>query len=214
VLVPVGPLDEAKGRLAGLLKPAERAGLMQRTLATVLEAALGAKLPVTVLSPEHDLRDTLPDGVAWMDEDPELRGLNAQLDAAARRLDTDAVLIVHADIPAVRVDDFERIVAEAPEPPGVAITVSPDGGTNAMLVQPYGGFALHYGRKSADAHEAAARAAGYTVERVEGTEFALDLDVPESLWALLETPAGRETAAGRYLASLGIGARREKRRKR
>ena len=207
VLIPVNRLDRAKGRLAALLAPEERAELVRRSLATVLEAVAGAGLEAVVLTSDEAVRASLPAGVRPLAEEPGLRGLSAQLERAAERLAVDDLLILHADLPLASGEALRDLVAQAPAAPSVTLARPGDGGTNAMLLRPPGRFPLAYGRGSGDLHEAAAREAGLTVRRAEAPALALDLDTPGDVRTLLADPAGRASEAGRYLVGIGVEGR-------
>ena len=207
VLIPVNRLDRAKGRLAALLSPDERAELVRRSLATVLDAVAEAGMAPVVLTADEAVRALLPGGVRALAEEPDLRGLSAQLERAAGRLAVDELLILHADLPLATAQALRDLAAQAPPAPSMTLVRPADGGTNAMLLRPPGRFPLAYGVGSGDRHEASARAAGLTVRRAPIPALALDLDTPADVRALLAHPSGRECAAGRYLLALGVEAR-------
>ena len=171
VLIPVNRLDRAKGRLAALLEPEERAELVRRSLAAVLGAVEGAGMKAVVLTSDDEL------------------------------------LILHADLPLVTAAALSDLVAQAPPAPSATLVRPGDGGTNAMLLRPPGGFPLAYGRGSGDLHEAGAREAGLAVRRADVPALALDLDTPADARALLSTAEGRASEAGRYLVGIGIEER-------
>ena len=207
VLIPVNRLDRAKGRLAALLEPEERAELVRRSLATVLEAVVEAGLEAVVLTSDEGVRAGLPSGVRSLEEEPDLRGLSAQLESAARRLGVGELLILHADLPLATPEALRDLVAQAPTAPSATLVRPDDGGTNAMLLRPPGRFALAYGKGSGDLHEAAAQAAGLEVHRAEAPALALDLDTPADVRRLLGEAAGRACGAGRYLIGIGVEER-------
>ena len=207
VLIPVNRLDRAKGRLASLLTLDERAELVRRSLATVLEAVAGAGLETVVLTSDEGVRAAVPPGVRIMGEEESLQGLSAQLERATERLAVDELLILHADLPLATAEALRELVAQAPPAPSVTLVRPEDGGTNAMLLRPPGRFALAYGKGSGDLHEAAAREAGMAVHRADAPELSLDLDTPADVRALLAERAGRACEAGRYLIGIGIEGR-------
>lgn len=207
VLIPVNRLDRAKGRLAALLEPAERAELVRRSLSAVLAAVEGARMEAVVLTSDGAVAAEVPAGVRVLAEEPELRGLSAQLQSAADRLGVDELLVLHADLPLVTAEALRDLVAQAPPAPSATLVRPADGGTNAMLLRPPGRFPLAYGRGSGDLHESAAREAGLAVRRADMPALALDLDTPTDARALLSTAEGRASEAGRYLVEIGIEGR-------
>ena len=207
VLIPVNRLDRAKGRLATLLQPEERAELVRRSLAAVLAAVEEAGMKAVVLTSDEAVAAQMPAGVRALGEDPDLRGLSAQLERASGLLAAEELLILHADLPLVRAEALRQLVAQAPPAPSATLVRPGDGGTNAMLLRPPGRFALAYGRGSGDLHEAAAREAGLAVRRADVPALALDLDTPSDVRELLSTAEGRASEAGRYLLEIGIEGR-------
>ncbi len=207
VLIPVNRLERAKGRLAELLRPEERAEVVRRSLASVLRAVSEAALEPVVLTSDEPACANLPEGVRTLAESPERHGLSAQLEDATERLGGTELLILHADLPLASAEALLALAKAAPEAPSATLVRSRDGGTNAMLLRPPGRFALAYGSGSGDLHEAAARAAGLAVLRTDVPALALDLDTPADVRRLLATPEGRASEAGRYLAALGVEER-------
>jgi 2-phospho-L-lactate guanylyltransferase (CobY/MobA/RfbA family) len=53
---------------------------------------------------------------------------------------------------------------------------------------------MHYGRNSADAHRAAAEAAGITVVEITNARLAFDVDAPDDLAAMADLAVGAATA--------------------
>jgi 2-phospho-L-lactate guanylyltransferase len=143
-------------------------------------------------------------------------GLNGQLEHAVKTLmnegtATERLLILHADLPLASRGAIETLEGES-RPDSVVMVESRDGGTNAILLQPPGKFALAYGKGSFEAHRQAATAAGMTVIENENRELRLDLDTPDDIRELLRAPRGRQGASGVYLLSIGIEGRLERTR--
>ena len=179
VLIPVNRLDRAKGRLAALLEPEERAELVRRSLAAGLGAVEDAGMEAVVLTSDEAVEAEVPAGVRVLGEDPGLGGLSPQIERAAGLLGVEELLILHADLPLVTAEALRALVAQAPPAPSATLVRPGDGGTNAMLLRPPGRFPLAYGRGSGDLHEAAARqGAGVAVRRADAPALALDLDTP------------------------------------
>ncbi len=208
VLIPVNRLDRAKGRLADLLSPDERVTLAIITLETVLHAVGPASI---VLTADPRVGDVAAGKARVLPEVAGRKGLNPQLEAAMAALIAEgtareSLLILHADLPLITPEAIENILAMA-HPNTVTMVESRDGGTNAMLMQPPGKFALAYGPASFALHTSAARQAGMRVAVSANRELRLDLDTPEDITELLRAPRGRQGAAGRYLQSIGVEAR-------
>lgn len=208
VLIPVNRLERAKGRLAALLSPEERTTLALITLETVLHAAGPASI---VLTADRRVAEAAKGKARLLAESPDREGLNPQLEAAVATLIADGtareqLLILHADLPLATNEAVEYVLSMA-GPNAIVAVESRDGGTNAMLLQPPGRFALSYGPSSFSRHTAAARQCGMHVAVNPNRELRLDLDTPEDIVELLRAPRGRQGAAGRYLQSIGVEAR-------
>jgi 2-phospho-L-lactate guanylyltransferase len=208
ILIPVNRLDQAKSRLAGLLTPAERRQVALLTLETVVAAARSLAY-VHLLSADASLLDT---GDSFVPEDPDLRGLNAQLEMAIERIGVGGVLILHADLPLASAPDLMRFVASAPPAPSVNAIRSADGGTNAMLLQPAGKFRLAYGSRSFVKHEEAAEEAGMTFRRHRSERLELDLDSPADVAEFMERRDSDGMPLSLYLRSLQLPGRKGWRR--
>ncbi|MGD9933538.1 MAG: 2-phospho-L-lactate guanylyltransferase [Dehalococcoidia bacterium] len=205
VVIPVNRLDRVKGRLDPLLSAAERRDLMLATLRTVLEAVRSAGLEPEILTASPaELTDAGIDAI-FIAEDGNGGGLNGQVGrAVGARMD---VLILHADLPRANSVAIAQVLNAKTESPGVTIVRSGDGGTNAMLLRPAGGFALAYGTGSYAAHVAAAKVAGYDIATVVSPELALDLDTEADLRTFMRLPGWERSRAGEVLLRIGIPGR-------
>jgi 2-phospho-L-lactate guanylyltransferase len=179
VLVPVKRLDGAKSRLADLLRPEERVGLVLDMLAVVLaavrEAAVG---PVTVVSSEalelNGVARFVDRGLPW----------NDALAAAMREVVTEPlVAVVAGDLPLLRPEDVAELVGATPER-GLAVARAKDGGTNAVAMRPPGAVTTHFGEAaSASVHVEAARQVGVDAVVLDLAGLAFDVDTAQDLAA-------------------------------
>ena len=137
--------------------------------------------------------------------EPEAGDLNAAAELAAAwaaGIGADALLVLHADIPTLVESELKALLAAGVLAP-VVIAQSRDGGTNALLVSPPDAIGFHFGRQSADAHEAAAKAAGLGVEVLALPHLSRDIDRPEDLAEAIRLPAQDDGVT--LLAIPGIG---------
>ncbi|HVD00692.1 MAG TPA: 2-phospho-L-lactate guanylyltransferase [Candidatus Dormibacteraeota bacterium] len=107
--------------------------------------------------------------------------------AEAGRRGAEAVLVLSSDLPLVRPDVIERLLAHADalaRPVVVAAPATGRGGTNALYLAPPDAIGLHFGDDSLAKFEADARARGVRFELYESEELALDVDEPSDLDAL------------------------------
>jgi len=171
-IVPVRTGPTVKRRLAHVLGAQERRELVRTMFEHVVSVLDDCGLRVVALSP-NPLPDTRYYEV-WTDAGPSL---NAAVDDAVRRTGTP-VLIVHADLPRVAVDDIEALLDADGD---IVIGRARDGGTNALLMREC--IRCAFGASSALAHAARARAAGLRTHVVDRPGLALDVDDGASLTA-------------------------------
>jgi 2-phospho-L-lactate guanylyltransferase len=200
-LVPVKRLDAAKSRLRPLAGEAG-ADLARAMLEDVLEAVAGvdsiAEAAVVTGDPEVARVARAAGATALVEPD---EGLNPSLDAAARRLGADALLVVLGDVAGARAEDLAALVGalDALGGRGVVLAPSSDGGSAALLRAPHDIIPSAFGPDSAARHRAAARAAGVPFRELKLPSLAVDLDCPEDVAAFLAgasaSRGGRRTRA-------------------
>lgn len=206
-LVPAKALDRAKGRLAALLTEDERRQLALAMLEDVVKAlqAVPEIDSVAVISPDAEVLDAARTLAAEaIEEPPSVRGLNQALAHGLSVMSSrpDALLVVLADVPAVKPADVKQVLDALPPDRGVVIAPSSAKGTSALALRPPDVIPFRFGEQSFQNHkrEAAARKIEHTIVRNEA--LANDIDEPADLKRLLEHPA--ETATHRLLARLGV----------
>lgn len=209
-LVPAKALDRAKGRLAALLTEEERRQLALAMLEDVAKAlqAVPEIDSVAVVSPDAEVLDATRALAAEAIEEPlSVRGLNQALAHGLSVMSSrpDALLVVLADVPAVKPADVKEVLAALSPDRGVVIAPSSAKGTSALALRPPDVIPFRFGGQSFQNHkrEAAARKIEHAIVRNEA--LANDIDEPADLRRLLEHPT--ETATHRLLARLGVGER-------
>ena len=191
IVIPVRSLTDGKRRLAPVLAPDERAGLVRRMFLRTLEAAIEAGPPVLVVSPDPAALALARDRGATGLEEPHPVELNHALELAAREAaarGATALLVVSADLPDLGAEDLRAMLPPPPAAPsasvGAVVRIAPDEagiGTNALYVRPPGLLSFEYGETSCRRHLDQARAHGARVERVERPGLRFDLDTPDDL---------------------------------
>jgi len=212
-LIPVRPLERAKGRLSGLLSAEARAALMSATLRTVIEAASGAGLIPVVLTADRQAATAAGPLALILDEDPAAQGLTGQVAAAIPRIEAlagaapELIVVLHADLPLASPEAVQDLLAAVPPAPSVTLVPSADGGTTVLVLNGgavIGSFGFAYGPGSAAAHGESGRALGIEPAIVAIAALSLDLDTPDDVAAFLALPEAPGTPAGavlrRYLA--------------
>jgi 2-phospho-L-lactate guanylyltransferase len=184
-IIPVRPLEEGKSRLAEALTQAERQRLNQRFFRQTLDvtAAVVGRERTLVVSRSETLL-TIARSLSFetlLEAEP--RGLNAALTqaaAAVQQRGATGVLSVSCDLPFLIPDELRALLEVAHQGDGLAIASDrPGTGTNALVMSPVGAIPYLYGIGSFAAHQAAARAAGLTLNVVRRAGLSFDIDTPD-----------------------------------
>lgn len=201
-LIPMKSLSGAKMRLAYALDERARHEFALAMFVDVVTACResGRFDLIAVISGDSEVfwhaREL---GAKPLAEPATLSGLNEGLTFGqrylARRMAAAEIVILPADMPAIRPDDVRAIVdaLDAVDTPRVVFVRARDNGTNALAMRPPEAIGMHYGRDSADAHRAAAEAAGIDVVELALERIAFDVDSVEDLALLPGMAAGAAT---------------------
>ena len=209
LLLPVKDLRNAKKRLAGLLRPEERFGLVQAMLADTLRAIQHVRntekiFVITNYRPVFDVVEK--NGWEILREDCQISESDS-VDTGSRICEergVRALLRLPLDLPLIQARDIEELLAIDYKSPTVAIVPSRDGtGTNALLRTPPTLFPSHFGEGSFAKHLAEAKDAGARVFLRRNPRLEMDVDDASDLRALLEHDLSG-TATGRWLRETGL----------
>ncbi len=209
-LVPVKALDQAKGRLAGLLTQDERRRLSLAMLEDVLRAVQAVPVVdhVAVVSPDPAVLASVRElGAEAMAEPSLCRGVNQALAHASAALTDRGVgvlVVVASDLPSALPADIESLLGALPER-GIAVVPTDDRGTGVLALRPPGVIPFRYGRHSSVLHKREAVARGLPARVLHLASLSRDVDEPDDLADLLARPA--ETVTQRLLAELCIARR-------
>lgn len=172
-IIPLNLGGACKTRLSLSLSTGERRGLVESVAGHVVREArsVAAVTRVVILSP---IKPPFPNE-EWIAD--QGRGLNAELEAAARTVGNQRVLFLHADLPFVSAADIARMI-EGAETAGAAIAPDHIGeGTNALALVDADGFTPLFGIGSQAAHRGVLPHAHI----VECDGLAFDLDTQSDL---------------------------------
>ncbi|MBI4308075.1 MAG: 2-phospho-L-lactate guanylyltransferase [Chloroflexi bacterium] len=186
-VVPVKDLAGAKARLSEALSPEERRALAAAMLRDVLLALTrtpGLKgVAVVTRDPEAATLARSAGAEAWQEE--RNSGESAAVEFAARQCrerGVAAMLVVPGDVPLVRPEDIQSVLAAGDRQPCVVLVPSRDGtGSNAVLRRPPDAIGSHFGATSFREHQQEAAARCIPVTIVRNFRLELDLDTPEDL---------------------------------
>jgi len=193
-VVPVRGLPAGKRRLAALLDVDERNGLVRAMLDDVVAALVAAETIERIMIASRDAaaRDEAGRlGVDFLDQTELKLGYNRAVEFAQDALaESEAILIVPADVPLITTDSVDLMVSSAPDGPAVVVAPAHDGGTNGLFLRPPDVIKPQFGPSSARAHQQSAAAAGeagvpFREARID--VWAFDLDTPSDLRWLQET---------------------------
>lgn len=176
-IVPFKQPGSRKTRLAGRLSETDRTRLSEWMFAHVVEV-LRQSPSVAAIAVLGEKRPAGWDGL-WLED--QSRGLNAELAAARDALDDCCLLVIHADLPLLTVEDIETLLEAAVS----SCALAPDRhgtGTNALALGKSGPFDFCFGDGSLDRHIKAAKGKAHIVRR---TGLAFDVDTPGDLDAAL-----------------------------
>jgi 2-phospho-L-lactate guanylyltransferase len=196
-IVPVNTPEGAKRRLAEVLTPEQRAGLVAAMLGDVLDACRRAHAVerIVVVTPDPSLA---PPDVEIL-ADPG-RGHAEAIALALATAPADGALVVMADCPLSTPEALDHLAAGARP---VALAPAQDGGTNALAMRPANAVAPAFGlRDGAALIVERARRAGFEATVLDDPGLALDVDTPEDLQRVLEL--GHGTRTHRFLSGLEL----------
>ncbi len=200
ILVPIKNLENAKQRLAPMLTPPERSELAVAMLEDVLDALADCPKAseVAVVTGDVNARRLARHHEFAVIEDGENPGETGAIEEATRvcvERGAAYTLILPADIPLIRAEEIQQILAAAATSGTVLVPSASGRGTNAALRRPANAFPLRFGNDSFVPHLAAARATGRPVEVMRLAGIGLDVDEPSDLFDLLRAP-GHTRAQG------------------
>jgi len=198
ILIPVKNLSSAKQRLAAVLDQLARTELAQAMLYDVLTAlhdwenrpqvAVVSSDPYAVRLAREYAFEVIPDP-----ENPGETGAIEMATGACVERGAESTLVIPADIPLIRSWELEEILQKAPAEGSVLVPAADGRGTNAAFRRPANLFPLRFGNDSFKPHLAAAQATCKTCVVLELPGIAIDVDNPEDLRELLESPVDRRS---------------------
>ncbi len=189
IILPLKALSPVKTRLAPMLSPGQRKGLMMAMIRDVLQVLTNCELVegVLLVSRDQDIPEMAGECGVQVLELEEDRDLNSAVLAATGYLakkGIDRCMVLHGDIPLVNDIDLTRLIRES-ERCSVALLASRDGqGSNAVVTTLPARIPFLYGNGSYDRFREAAQRAGLEALTLESADMALDIDTAADLSTL------------------------------
>jgi 2-phospho-L-lactate guanylyltransferase len=191
LLIPIKDPTRAKTRLAGLLSEDERRRLAWAMFEDLARATATARKPdriilVSSFAPAIEKAR----GLGWdvLIEESQISE-SASVDWASRVLSErgfNTVMRLPADLPLVRGEDIDELLAIKLESPGAVLVPSREGsGTNAIIRTPPTLFPSRFGPNSLALHQQEAANVGVDCVIVNNANIGLDIDEPADVALLL-----------------------------
>ena len=193
-LIPMKSFRNAKQRLSPLLGAKAREALAETMFRDVVRQTVQARglMETVVVTGDDEVAQIAASlGARVMREEAE-NGETSAVDFARRALKQsgrEAVLVMPGDMPLLRAEDIEQVLAQVPEavrPPFALLVPSHDRmGTNALLLAPPDIINLRFGFDSFSYHMSQVAARGLPLRFFENRRIALDIDDPKDLESFL-----------------------------
>ncbi len=210
-IIPVKSFDQAKSRLAPLLRPAERAALARVMFEDVLTSLGKAEGLAQIIVVTEDAAVAAVAGAsgATVVASGAADGINVAINigiAVVPGMTPRGIIIVPGDLPHIQADHIETLANRVAAGPAVALVpASRDDGTNVLAFSPRDLMRPSFGKASILRHMASARGAGVEPDILRLDRLDLDLDVPSDLFDFMALQTTTKTHA--FLMSLALDER-------
>jgi 2-phospho-L-lactate guanylyltransferase len=192
-ILPLKDLVEAKSRLSGLLRPAERRSLAQAMVEDVLSTLVGHSQISAVTLVSDDPASALLANSYGIEHLPEAalgcRGLNPVISKASYLLserNEQPIVVLHGDLPCLTNEDVSAALKVLEQNNGLVIGCDRHGvGTNLLAFHPVNQPEFAFGSGSCARHYVWAEEKGIPVHIVQRSGIGLDIDEPQDLGLLL-----------------------------
>lgn len=212
-VLPMKALRPVKSRLAPILSPEQREGLMKAMVEDVLAALRDCPAVEGILLVSKDpeipaIADEYGAEVLVLDQDEDLNSaVQAATDYLAQK-GIERCLVLHGDIPLARSQALTRLIEESAHSELTLLACKWGEGTNALLTSLPARIPFVYGQASYHRFVEAAHERGLETHTVESPDLALDIDTVDDLSALCrryrDSKEWQNTHSYRYVAGLGL----------
>lgn len=207
-ILPIKPFNRSKSRLSGVLNNAQREALsremMEHTLSTLKQVqGLGGILVVSRDTAALSLARRFEAQTIQESGTPELNLALTRATQVVSAWNAWSVIVLASDIPLLRPEDIEEMLALGEVPNTVVIASDRRGeGTNAILMHPPALIPYCFGKGSFQKHLSEAHLAGVQVHIYQSPTLALDVDIPADLDLYREMLIERELKEPLWLGSM------------
>jgi 2-phospho-L-lactate guanylyltransferase len=211
ILLPVKNLGTAKQRLASVLDQPVRTELAQAMLSDVVAAivAFAGDQVAFVSSDPFALELAGGYGFQVIRDEANVSETDA-IEMATRVCEARGVqstLVIPGDIPLIEAADLKAIYEASPDSGSVLVPSTDKRGTNAVLRRPASLFPLRFGNDSFMPHLVAAIATDKACIVLSLPAIGLDIDTPEDLRELAQTPGEKRSQL--LARNLGFGEKQQ-----
>jgi 2-phospho-L-lactate guanylyltransferase len=190
LLIPIKNLTNAKQRLSLVLDQPERTALAQAMLWDVVNAVAASNTDVSLVTSDPYALELAADFHFEVIADIFNPGETGAIEMASQICESrgmNSTLVIPADIPLIKTEEINQVLAAAPEQGSVLVPASDGRGSNAILRRPASLFPLRFGNDSFQPHLTAARATGLPCTVLSFAGIGLDIDNPLDLTELAST---------------------------
>jgi len=199
-LIPVKVFAEAKSRLSSVLTPDQREKLAQAMFRDTLSATALAEgldgIAVVTKDPKAAEIARLAGACVIDDQTQDLNdALTAGRMTLQNRLGAVDLIIIPADLPAVRASDIDGFIAARRTPTQIVLSPDHEGdGTNMLLTGAMTDFPYAFGPASYQRHISQAKDLGYEATTLKSVRVGADLDNPSDIDGIWQHAPGEHTS--------------------
>jgi FO synthase len=213
IVLPIKALSPAKTRLATVLSPEQRVGLMRAMVEDVLAAAEECPQVDGVLLVSRDpnlseLADKYGADLLCLEADEDLNSAVTEGVNFLAERNVSRGMILHGDMPLVRASDLTELIERSVKSEITLVGCRHSQGTNALITRLPSPIPFLYGEESLQRHLDAARENKIDITTVSHSRLAHDINSSEDLLAfcrlcLIDDVAARSKTA-RFLSAAGL----------
>ncbi|MEP0582667.1 MAG: 2-phospho-L-lactate guanylyltransferase [Roseibium sp.] len=198
-LIPVKPFADAKSRLSSVLTPNQRAQLAQAMFRdTHAATALAKGLDGIAVVTKDPVAAEIARSIGARVIQDQTQDLNSALTTARvalqKQLGAINLIIIPADLPALKASDIEGLVEAHRTPTQIILSPDHEGdGTNMLLTGSQTDFPYAFGAASYQRHLSLSKDLGYEATTFKSARVSADLDNPSDIGRIWQYEPGQHT---------------------